>query len=230
MKRFRTTTSSYPYSSYYNHNLWNFFEFGVEESSIQDKKTTKTHPKIVQRENGRCEICYQIEKKKMKLSLEPQNVKEEVMEKNVTVIIDENEEKNVIKGNKMDVIMEENVVLGMDKEVKRKKLEETKVENGEVEEGKIVIIDEGIDMEALLGYSEGEESGDGGKVVGDLIEVKNNEDMFSGEEFPSWNEWKFEIEQEWCCSYPFWETQNGAFNFWDIEPSTNDWVVSLWNL
>ncbi|CAL0299056.1 unnamed protein product [Lupinus luteus] len=171
----------------------------------------------------------------MKLSSEPQKVKEEemheVMEKNVKVIIDENEEKKVTERKKM----EENVVLGMDKgeskEVKRKKLEEIKVENGEVEEGKVVIIDEGIDMEALLGYSEAEESGDGGKVVRDL-----NEDMFSaeitreGDKFPSWNEWKFEAEQEWCCSYPFWETENGALNFWDVELPTNDWVVSLWQL
>ncbi|OIV90226.1 hypothetical protein TanjilG_01422 [Lupinus angustifolius] len=165
------------------------------------------------------------------------------MDDNMIEIIDDNKgkmkesleremvENGEVEGEKMDV-MEENEVLGMEKsevdKEKRKEMEETMIENGEVDEGKIVIIDDGVDMEPLLG------NGDDGGVVRDLMEVKND-DIFSidneeGDQFPSWNEWKFEAEQKWDSCYPYWENENIDFNFWDVQSPTNDWVVSLWQL
>ncbi|CAL0299057.1 unnamed protein product [Lupinus luteus] len=176
-----------------------------------------------------------------------EEVMQEVMDENMIEIMKESLEGKMVEngeveGEKMDV-MEENVVLGMEKsevnKEKRKELEEIMMENGEVDEGKIVIIDDGVDMEALLGDSDdgegGEGNGDNGGVVRDFMEVEND-DIFSidingeGDEFPSWNQWKFEEEQKWFSVYPYWENENSALNFWDVESPTNDWVVSLWQL
>ncbi|KAE9619987.1 hypothetical protein Lal_00040350 [Lupinus albus] len=154
-----------------------------------------------------------------------EEVMQEVMDENMIVIIDENKEK-------MKESLERKMVENgeVDKE-KRNELEETMMENFE---GKIVIIDDGVDMEALLGDSEG--NGYNGEMVRNLMEV-HNEDIFSidnngegDDQFPSWNQWKFEEEQKWYSSYLYWENENSDLNFWDVESTTNDWVVSLWQL
>ncbi|KAK7266493.1 hypothetical protein RIF29_19137 [Crotalaria pallida] len=253
------SNSSYLFSSSYYQSLWENFASGHDGSSNPTKKSPKTRTRIVERQNGRCEICYQIAKKKLKGSFEPQNGKEEdnqqVVGENVVVIIDDNEEERnenlekemvgngKVKGDKREA-MKEKVVLAIEKdkadEEKRNILEEKIVENGEVEEGKFVIIDEGVDMEALLGDVENnvaeegvEGNGNDGVMMTDFMENENG-DMFSAhnieedDRFPTWNQVKFEAEQNWDCSYPFWEIDNSSLNFWDVEPSANDWVVSLW--
>ncbi|KAK7266492.1 hypothetical protein RIF29_19136 [Crotalaria pallida] len=223
--------------------LYYWHELRISNST---KKSPKTRTRILERQNERCEICYHIAKKKLKGKFEPQNGKEEdnqeVVRENVIVIIDDNEDKrNEILEKKMvgngkfggykREVMNEKVVLAIEKdksgEEKRNILEEKIVENGEVEKGNIVIIDDGVDMKDLLGEVEnnaveegGEGNGNDGVMMGDFME-KENGDLFSahivGEEddqLPSWNRWNFEAEQNCDCSYPFWEIDNSSLNFW----------------
>ncbi|KAK7266783.1 hypothetical protein RIF29_19438 [Crotalaria pallida] len=81
----------------------------------------------------------------------------------------------------------------------------------------------------------GESSGNGGVVVGDtkaekFMDFLSTDIAGKGDQFPSWNEFQFQAEQNFVNYYPFWETQDGAYNFCNVEPSTNDWAISLWQL
>ncbi|OIW12222.1 hypothetical protein TanjilG_06011 [Lupinus angustifolius] len=232
MKRVGTRIS-YSHSSSSNQNHKGNFALVLAESSKKTKKSTKTRCEIVKRENGRCEICAEIARKTQQKSSEVQKVDEEkrqeVVEENVVVIIDDiNEEQ---KKDTLEEKMEGNVV-------------EEKVENNKVEEEKIVIMDDGVDVETLLDDADknaplegGERNGDG--VVVEKVVEEKNEDLFSfdiiGESnlLSGWDEWKYEVETNWDCSYPSWwdSDEKSEFNFEGVESSnSNDWVESLWQL
>ncbi|KAK7266787.1 hypothetical protein RIF29_19442 [Crotalaria pallida] len=124
-------------------------------------------------------------------------------------------------------------------EVMREKV----VKNTDAKEKSKVIRDDAINAQHFLVQTKiedgiqdgGEASGNGGVVVGDT-KVEKFMDFLStdiaekGDQFPSWNEFRFQAEQNFDYYYPFWETQDGAYSFWNVEPSTNDWAISLWQL
>ncbi|CAL0317369.1 unnamed protein product [Lupinus luteus] len=234
MKRVGTGIS-YSSSSSSNQNHHGNFALVLGDSSKKAKKGTKTRCKIVQRENGRCEICAEIARKKEQKSSEVQKVdeekREEVVEENVVVIIDDDTEEQ--KKDTLEEKKEGNVVV------------EEKVENNKVEEEKIVIMDDGVDVETLLddvdknAPSEGGERNNGDGVVVEKVVEEKNEDLFSfdiigeGDLLSGWDEWNYEVEKNWDCSYPLWwdSDKKSEFNFEGVESSNNnDWVESLWQL
>ncbi|KAF1859793.1 hypothetical protein Lal_00027975 [Lupinus albus] len=176
-------------------------------------------PKQLHRENERCEICEEKERKKNGNS----------------------QLHKVIKANKKRVVYKRKKVNGDVVKAKLGLVQEIVVENSEVNTQKEVIIDDAINIEASIVDEKNnvtvEEIGarydqNGGVVIEDKEDNLFSTNINGGESdsFPGWNEFQFQAEQNWVFSYPYWETQDGAYNFWEVEPSPNDWVESLWVL
>ncbi|OIW06418.1 hypothetical protein TanjilG_05189 [Lupinus angustifolius] len=171
---------------------------------MKSSKIAKTRMQL-HRENERCEICEEKWKKRNGNS-------------QLHKVIKAKEKRVVYKNVKVnDEVVKEKLGL----------VQENVVQNSEVNTQKEVIIDDAIHIEASLLPSE-----NGGVVIEDKDKNFFSTNINGGESdpFPGWNEFQFQAEQSWSCSYPYWETQDGAFNFWEVEPSPNDWVESLWVL
>ncbi|KAK7266786.1 hypothetical protein RIF29_19441 [Crotalaria pallida] len=142
----------------------------------------------------------EIVQKKMMVKYDVENKKGEVMREKVVKNTDANEKSKVIRD---DAINAQNFLV------------QTKIEDG-IQDG-------------------GEASGNGEVVVGDtkaekFMDFLSTDIAEKSDQFPSVNEFRFQAEQNFDYYYPFWETQDGAYSFWNVEPSTNDWAISLWQL
>ncbi|KAK7266784.1 hypothetical protein RIF29_19439 [Crotalaria pallida] len=142
----------------------------------------------------------EIVEKKMMVKYDVENKKGEVMREKVVKNTDANEKSKVIRD---DAINAQNFLF------------QTKIED-DIQDG-------------------GEASGNGGVVVGDtkaekFMDFLSTDIAEKSDQFPSLNEFRFQAEQNFDYYYPFWETQDGAYSFWNVEPSTNDWAISLGQL
>ncbi|KAK7266792.1 hypothetical protein RIF29_19447 [Crotalaria pallida] len=236
MKRLETSSSSY------YHNLLGNLALGHGESSKKAKKSAITGYKVEEQENGRCEICAEMTRNKVGRSSEsePQKGKEEEKQE---VVVEEEKKENL-----------EEKVEGNNNVVEVKVMEEKVGKESEVEEGKIVIIDDGVDVEVLLDEIENNAGGEGGEINGGgiadagavvVVEENNDEDLFSvdiigeGDLLPGWDEWKSEADQNLDFSsyaYPLWldtDKYSGINSLGvKVEPPANgnDWDESFWLL
>ncbi|CAL0321670.1 unnamed protein product [Lupinus luteus] len=175
---------------------------------MKSSKIAKTRRQL-HRENERCEICEEKWKKRNGNS----------------------QLHKVIKAKERKVVYKRMKVNGAVVKEKLGLVQEKVVKNCEVNIQKEFITDNVIHNEASLVDGKNNVTV---QEIGARVMIEDNQNLFStninggeSDSFPSWNEFLFEAEQNWDFSYPYWETQDGAFNFWEVEPSPNDWVESL---